>query len=61
MIDKGVIKEKGEFIESFSESILVGFPAKPVDLAGITAFLASSESDYMTGQIIMCDGGMVLV
>jgi len=61
MIDKGVIKKKGEFIESFSASILLGFPSKPVDLAGITAFLASSDSDYITGQIIMCDGGMILV
>jgi len=61
MIDKGVIKKKGEFIESFSANILLGYPSKPADLAGITAFLASSESDYITGQIIMCDGGMVLV
>jgi meso-butanediol dehydrogenase/(S,S)-butanediol dehydrogenase/diacetyl reductase len=61
MIDKGVIKKKGEFIDSFSSSILLGFPSKPVDLAGIAAFLASADSDYITGQVIMSDGGMVLV
>lgn len=61
MMDKGVIKKKGEFIESFSASILLGFPSKPADLAGIAAFLASSDSDYITGQVIMSDGGMVLV
>jgi meso-butanediol dehydrogenase / (S,S)-butanediol dehydrogenase / diacetyl reductase len=61
MIDKGVIKKKGEFIESFSAGILLGFPSKPADLAGIAAFLASSDSDYITGQVIMSDGGMVLV
>lgn len=61
MIDKGVIKKKGEFIESFSSSILLGFPSKPEDLAGIAAFLASPDSDYITGQVIMSDGGMVLV
>ena len=61
MIDKGVIKKKGEFIDSFSSSILLGFPSKPADLAGIAAFLASSDSDYITGQVIMADGGMVLV
>ena len=61
MIDKGVIQKKGEFIESFSSSILIGFPAKPADLAGIATFLASSDSDYITGQVIMSDGGMVLV
>jgi meso-butanediol dehydrogenase/(S,S)-butanediol dehydrogenase/diacetyl reductase len=61
MIDKGVIKRKGEFIESFSSSILLGHPARPADLAGIAAFLASPDSDYITGQVIMSDGGMVLV
>ena len=38
MIDKGVIKRKGEFIESFSSSILLGFPSKPADLAGYRGF-----------------------
>ncbi|MGA9850692.1 MAG: glucose 1-dehydrogenase [Roseiarcus sp.] len=61
MLDKGVIKKKGEFIESFSSSILLGFPSKPSDLGGIAAFLASADSDYITGQVIMADGGMVLV
>lgn len=61
MIDKGVIKEKGEFIESFSSSILMGYPSRPSDMAGVAAFLASPDSDYITGQVIMADGGMVLV
>ena len=61
MIDKGVIKRRGEFIESFSSSILLGFPSKPRDIVGVAAFLASPDSDYVTGQIIMADGGMVLV
>lgn len=61
MIDSGVIKEKGEFLNSFSANILMGRPATPLDLVGVAAFLASADSDYMTGQIIMCDGGMILV
>lgn len=61
MIEKGVIKERGEFINSFSAGILAGRPAMPDDLTGLTTFLASAESDYLTGQIFMCDGGMVLV
>ena len=32
----------------------------PEDVVGTAAFLASPESDYMTGQILMIDGGMVL-
>jgi len=61
MIATGVIKKKGEYIESFSSSILLGYPSKPKDLAGIASFLASSDSDYITGQVIMSDGGMILV
>ncbi len=61
MIDKGVIKKKGEFIETFSSSILLGYPSRPSDIAGVAAFLASADSDYITGQVIMADGGMVLV
>jgi meso-butanediol dehydrogenase / (S,S)-butanediol dehydrogenase / diacetyl reductase len=61
MIDRGVIKQKGEFIESFSAGIHVGRPSLPADLAGVCEFLASADSDYITGKIIMCDGGMVSV
>ena len=61
MIDKGVIRRKGEFIESFSSSILIGHPSMPADLGGTAAFLASSDADCITGQVIMADGGMVLV
>jgi NAD(P)-dependent dehydrogenase (short-subunit alcohol dehydrogenase family) len=39
----------------------LGFPSTPVDLAGIEAFLASKDSDYIIGHVIMSDGGMALV
>jgi NAD(P)-dependent dehydrogenase (short-subunit alcohol dehydrogenase family) len=29
-------------------------------VAGVVAFLASGDSDYMTGQAINVDGGMVM-
>ena len=61
MIATGVIKKKGEYIESFSSSILLGYPSKPKDLAGVCSFLAGPDSDYITGQVIMADGGMILV
>jgi gluconate 5-dehydrogenase len=31
---------------------------QPVELAGLAVFLASSAADYMTGQIVIMDGGM---
>ena len=33
---------------------------KPEDEAKLCLFLASSESDYITGQVIIIDGGMVM-
>jgi meso-butanediol dehydrogenase/(S,S)-butanediol dehydrogenase/diacetyl reductase len=48
-------------MRDFSAGILLGRPATPEDIAGTAVFLASSDSDYMTGQIIMIDGGMVFV
>ncbi|MCK5675222.1 MAG: SDR family oxidoreductase, partial [Spirochaetales bacterium] len=33
---------------------------EPWEMAGITAFLASEDSRYITGQSISADGGMVL-
>lgn len=57
----GVSSRPGEAMENFSAAILRGRVAKPEDIAGTTTFLASPDSDYMTGQIIMIDGGMVLV
>ncbi len=34
--------------------------AEPWEMAGITAFLASNDSRYITGQSLSADGGMVL-
>ena len=45
----------------FAGGTLVGRPAAPEELAPFLVYLASSESDYMTGQMYMVDGGQVLV
>jgi NAD(P)-dependent dehydrogenase (short-subunit alcohol dehydrogenase family) len=34
--------------------------AEPWEMAGVTAFLASEDSRYLTGQAIEVDGGMVM-
>jgi meso-butanediol dehydrogenase/(S,S)-butanediol dehydrogenase/diacetyl reductase len=51
----------GQAMADFSAGILRGRPAVAQDIVGTALFLASSDSDYITGQIIMVDGGMVLV
>lgn len=33
---------------------------KPEDVANVVAFLASESSDYITGQVIQVDGGMLM-
>ncbi len=33
---------------------------RPQDIAGLTAFLASSDADYITGETIRVDGGMTM-
>ena len=33
---------------------------KPEEVANLVAFLAGSDSDYITGQIFNIDGGMVM-
>ncbi|WP_323785495.1 SDR family NAD(P)-dependent oxidoreductase [Thalassovita sp.] len=57
----GAAERPGQAMEEFSAEILKGRVAKPDDITGTTTFLASKDSDYMTGQIVMIDGGMTLV
>jgi meso-butanediol dehydrogenase/(S,S)-butanediol dehydrogenase/diacetyl reductase len=49
----------GEAFEKFSSGILLGRTQEPEDVANLVSFLASTDSDYITGQAIMTDGGMV--
>jgi meso-butanediol dehydrogenase / (S,S)-butanediol dehydrogenase / diacetyl reductase len=48
-------------MREFATGTLVGRPASPEELAPFLVYLASPESDYMTGQMYMVDGGQVLV
>lgn len=51
----------GQAMADFASGILRGRPATGEDIVGTALYLASSDSDYLTGQVIMIDGGMVLV
>jgi meso-butanediol dehydrogenase/(S,S)-butanediol dehydrogenase/diacetyl reductase len=61
LIEMGATKNPGQAIDEFSADILIGRPALAQDLVGTAIFLASGDSDYMTGQTIMIDGGKVLL
>ena len=61
LMEIGAAQKPGQAMEEFAADILKGRVATPADITGTTTFLASKESDYMTGQVVMIDGGMTLV
>lgn len=61
LMEIGASERPGQAMEEFSQGILKGRVATPADITGTSTFLASPASDYMTGQIVMIDGGMTLV
>ncbi|HTK80739.1 MAG TPA: 3-oxoacyl-[acyl-carrier-protein] reductase [Bacteroidota bacterium] len=46
--------------KKLEENIPLKRTAKPEEIAGVVRFLASSAADYITGQVICVDGGMVM-
>jgi meso-butanediol dehydrogenase/(S,S)-butanediol dehydrogenase/diacetyl reductase len=60
-MERGLTEKPEQAINEFSQSILLGRVSLPKDIAGVTTFLASDASDYVTGQTVMVDGGMVLI
>lgn len=46
--------------EGFLSVIPLKRPGTPDDVAGVVSFLASDLAEYVTGQVIHCDGGMVM-
>ncbi len=55
------IGEGDSGFDSMAAGILVGRAAQPDDIVPTALFLASSDSDYVTGQTMAIDGGMILV
>lgn len=50
----------GEAWKRRTAGIPLGRPETADDVAGLVAFLAGPDSDYMTGQAIKVDGGLVM-
>jgi meso-butanediol dehydrogenase/(S,S)-butanediol dehydrogenase/diacetyl reductase len=59
-IEIGETSKPGEAMRNFAAGILLGRVATPDDITGLAYFLASPSSDYITGQTIIVDGGMLL-
>jgi len=52
--------EVGEAWKRRTSLIPLGRPETAEDVAGVVSFLASRDADYMTGQAINADGGLVM-
>jgi len=53
---------KGETLKAYITSACLAKEVEtPEQVAGFVAYLASEDADYMTGQSVMIDGGIVLV
>ena len=55
--DAGMPEEWGW--EQFTSAIALKRASEPSDVAKVVSFLAGADSDYVTGQSILVDGGMV--
>lgn len=51
---------KGESLKLYSDRfIALGRTSRPEDVAGLVGFLAGPDSDYVTGQTMVVDGGVI--
>jgi glucose 1-dehydrogenase len=47
-----------ELLKALTDKIPLGRLGKPTDVAGLAAFLASADADYVTGATYFIDGGL---
>ena len=56
----GVMGDRPKVLEAMQRGIPMRRLGEPQDLAGAVAFFASSDSDYVTGQVISVSGGLTM-
>ncbi|KAB1662226.1 acetoin reductase [Pseudoclavibacter chungangensis] len=52
-------KPVGQNLKENVDSIALGRIETPDDVAGVVSFFASENADYVTGQVLLVDGGML--
>ena len=48
-----------EFLKINQRHILLKRIGRPEHIAALVAFLASDDAEFITGQVISCDGGLL--
>lgn len=57
----GNFADTDEYLRDLEASVPLGRRGEPEEIAYLVAFLASSEADFITGQVISPNGGEVIV
>ena len=55
----GVVKPGSKIIEAFRQKIPIGRRGNPYEIAGPILFLCSEYSTYITGTVLLVDGGYI--
>lgn len=56
----GEVIKKGETIKKYTDELIaLGRVSVPEDVAKVVSFLCSRDADYMTGQSVVIDGGII--
>ena len=54
------LTEDPEAAEEFLRNVPLGRFAEPEDIAAVVSFLASERSSYVTGSLVVADGGLTV-
>ena len=60
LVQIGFKEREGQAFDDLADHLALKKVSYPDDIKGTAAFLASHDSDYMTGQMIHIDGGWVI-
>jgi meso-butanediol dehydrogenase/(S,S)-butanediol dehydrogenase/diacetyl reductase len=52
--------DKGATLREYAQKAALGRVQTPEDVAGFVAYLASPDADFMTGQAVAIDGGIIM-
>jgi len=60
LIDTDMTSDLGAARETMTAMIPLGHVGQPSDIAGVVGFLASNHARYITGAVVVVDGGLAL-